>query len=349
MTVLYTGAYTVPPLGRAQGIDVYRYDADTGGIDLVHTVTGIDNPSFLTLSADGRFLYAVCESEGGAVAAFARDTATGQLTELNRQASGGNGPCYVSIDPSGRYALVANYGSGSIAALPIGDDGSLGAATCVVQHEGSGPNADRQEGPHAHMILPTPDGRWILAVDLGTDEVITYALDLDRGQLERRGTLAVTTGAGPRHLAFSPDNRTVYVITELANTMIACDYDAATGSLTARQELSTLPEGYDEETYCAHVVATADGRVVYGSNRGHDSIVTFAVDPDSGDLSAAGWESTEGSFPRHFALDPAGSRLLVANQKSDTVTVLQRDATTGLLSDGTVIRDVPSAVCLLFA
>jgi 6-phosphogluconolactonase len=199
------------------------------------------------------------------------------------------------------------------------------------------------------MILPTPDGRWVLAVDLGTDEVITYRLDLQGGQLERQGALAVTPGAGPRHVAFAPDDRTVYVITELANTMIACDYDAGTGTLTARQELSTLPEGYDEESYCAHVVATADGRFVHGSNRGHDSIVTFAVDPESGALSAAGWAPTEGSFPRHFSLDPAGRRLLVANQKSDNVTVLQRDEATGLLSGGTVIRDVPSAVCLLFA
>lgn len=344
MTLLYTGTYTKPPLGRAGGIGIYRYDAGT--LEPLTTVDGVTNPSFLALDASGRHLYAVCESDGGAVVAYARDGRSGALTELNRQSTGGDGPCYVSLDPSGRYALVANYNSGSIAALPVAADGSLEPASSVVQHEGSGPNADRQEGPHAHMILPTPDGRWVLAVDLGTDEVITYRLS--GGQLERVSALQTTPGAGPRHVAFAPDGRTVYVITELGNTVVACDYDPATGALTARQELSTLPEGYDEVSYCAHIVVAPDGRAVYGSNRGHDSIVTFTVGAD-GTLTQAGHVSTGGNFPRHFALDPDGTRMLVANQNTDNVAVLARDPERGVLSSETVLDGIPSTVCLLFA
>ncbi len=349
MTLLYTGAYTNPPQGRAEGIGVHRYDDETGTIALVSTATGITNPSFLTLSADGRHLYAVCESEGGAVAAFARDPQSGELAELNRQASGGNGPCYVSIDASGRYALVANYGSGSIAALPIAADGSLETASSVIQHEGSSANPDRQEGPHAHMIVPTPDGRYVLATDLGTDEVITYTLDTETGQLARTSAMQTTPGAGPRHVAFSPDGATVYVITELDNTVIACDYDAESGALTARQTISTLPEGFDGESFCAHIVVSDDGRFVYGSNRGHDSIVAISVDEESGKLAVVGHTSTEGEFPRHFALDPAGTRLLVANQNTDNVTVMARDPERGTLTRETVLTGIPSTVCLVFA
>ena len=349
MTLLYTGAYTEPPMGRAQGIGIHRYDNETGTLALVSTATGITNPSFLTLSGDGRNLYAVCESDGGAVAAYGRNPKTGELTELNRQPSGGNGPCYVSIDASGRYALVANYSSGSVAALPIAGDGSLEPASSVVQHEGSSTNPDRQEGPHAHRIIPTPDGRYVLAVDLGTDEVITYALDTETGRLERRGTMTTPPGAGPRHVAFSPDGATVYVITELGNTVIACDYDVNTGALTARQTVPTLPNGFDGESFCAHIVVSDDGRFVYGSNRGHDSIVAIAVDDASGELRVVGHTSTEGEFPRHFALDPDGTRLLVANQNTDNVTVMTRDPESGTLTRETVLTGIPSTVCLVFA
>jgi 6-phosphogluconolactonase len=348
MTLLYTGTYTEPPLGRAQGIGIYDYDHVTGQLGTHRAVTGVANPSFLAASADGAHLYAVGEGDGGAITAFRRDAETGDLTQLNQQSTGGSGPCYVSVDRTGRHALVANYGSGSVAVLPIADDGSLGEATGVVQHEGSGPNADRQEGPHAHMIAPTPDGRYVLATDLGADEVITYRLDPDAGTLERIGAMRTAPGAGPRHFAFAPNGRTAYVINELDNTLLTCAYDADTGALTTRQTTSTLPEGYDAETYTAHVVVSPDGRFVYGSNRGHDSIATFMIVSEEGDVALIGHAPTRGSFPRHFALDPDGTRLLVANQKGDNLAILARDPETGLLSEGTVVDDVPSTVCLLF-
>jgi 6-phosphogluconolactonase len=348
MTLLYTGTYTEPPLGRARGIGIYDYDLATGELGSHRAVTGVTNPSFLAASDGGAHIYAVGEGDGGRITAFRRDPGTGDLTELNRQSTGGSGPCYVSIDPTGRYALVANYGSGSVAALPIGDDGSLGEATDVVQQEGSGPNANRQEGPHAHMIAPTADGRFVLATDLGADEVITYRLDTEAGTLERVGAMKTAPGAGPRHFAFAPNGRTVYVINELDNTLLTCDYDAETGALETRQTISTLPEGYDEETYCAHVLVSPDGRFVYGSNRGHDSIAAFVVSGDDGEVDLIGSAPTRGSFPRHFALDPDGTRLLVANQNSDNLAILARDPETGLLSEETVVEDVPSTVCLLF-
>jgi 6-phosphogluconolactonase len=348
MTLLYTGTYTEPPLGRAQGIGIYDYGLATGEIGGHRAVTGVANPSFLAAAEGGEFLYAVGEGDGGTIVAFRRDPATGDLVEINRQSTGGGGPCYVSVDATGRYALVANYGSGSVAALPIGADGALGEATSVVQHEGSGPFEGRQEGPHAHMIAPTPDGRFVLATDLGADEVITYRLDEGSGQLERVSAMTTAPGAGPRHFAFAPNGRTVYVINELDNTLLTCDYDPETGTLETRQAISTLPEGYDEESYCAHVLVSPDGRFVYGSNRGHDSIAAFVVSGDDGEVDLIGLAPTRGSFPRHFALDPDGSRLLVANQNSDNLAILARDPETGLLSEENVVEGVPSTVCLLF-
>ncbi len=235
---LYTGGYTTPPNGRAPGIGIFTFEPDTGVISHLGWAEGVVNPSYITASSDGRFLYAVTEGDGeGKVVAFARDAATGALTELNRQLSEGNGPCYVSIDRSGRFLLVANYGSGSVAALPIQPDGSLGDATGVVQQEGTSINPDRQEGPHAHMILSSPDGAFVFATDLGADRIFGYTLDQDTGWLipaEEAGGVAVP-GAGPRHFAFSPDGATVYVINELDNTLGVYSYNTETGAFTSRQ------------------------------------------------------------------------------------------------------------------
>lgn len=349
MTFLYVGAYTEPQ-GRAEGIGVYCFDHKNGALDHVQTVTDITNPSFLAVSPDGRFLYAVCESEGGAVAALSRDPESGKLVELNRQSSGGNGPCYVSVEASGRYALVANYGGGSIAALPIAADGSLEPATSVVQHEGSSVNPDRQGEAHAHMIAPTPDGLHVFTTDLGMDEIVGYSLDAASGQLVPNGEAGATShpGAGPRHFAFAPDSGMAFVINELDSTLTACDYDAETGRLDSRQTVSTLPDTFDGENTTAHILVSPDGRFVYGSNRGHDSIAIFAIHPESHDLIAIGHASSRGRTPRNFALDPSGEWLLAANQDSDTVVAMRRNARTGLLSDPETVSNIASAVCLVF-
>lgn len=350
---LYTGGYTKAPNGRAPGIGIFTFDPESGVIESLGWAEGVVNPSFLATTTDGRYVYAVTEGDGeGAVAAFERDAASGTLTELNRQSSQGRGPCHVSIDHSGKYVLVANYGSGSVAALPIQADGSLGEATGMVQQEGTSINPDRQEGPHAHMILSAPDGAYVFAADLGADRVFGYTLDVESGALTpapAAGGVA-EPGAGPRHFAWSLDTRTVYVLNELGFTLTVYDYNAETGAFTARQTLSTLPEGYDGRNSCAHVVVSPDGRFVYGSNRFHDTIAIWEVAAETGELTLVDHVTSGGKTPRNFALspDPTGRWLIVANQDSDQVVVWPRNPESGLPEGEGVTYDIPSCSCLLF-
>ena len=354
---VYVGCYTEPSFGDGEGITVFRFDPHSGELSLVQTVTGVANPSFLALSADQRQLYAVEELDDGAVAAFARDPETGRLTFLNRQATYGSAPCYVSLDRSDRYALVANYGSGSVAALPVAADGRLEPATGVVQHEGASVHPERQEGPHAHMVAPAPgpelDGRLVLATDLGTDRILVYRLDDRTGRLlpNDRGPAhaEAAPGDGPRHVAFSPDGRTLYVINELASSLTVYDYDAERGAMRPRQTVSTLPDDFRGESTCAHVAVSPDGRFVYGSNRGHDSIAVWAVDRATGALTPVGHEPTRGQTPRNFVLDPTGAWLLAANQRTGTLVTFRRDPESGRLTPTGQVTETPSPVALVFA
>ncbi len=350
---VYVGTYTQPPMGNAEGILVASFDDASGTLTPVQTVREVENASFLAVGPGGRFVCAVREADEGEVGAFARDEGSGELSALNRQASRGSGPCYVSFDPSGRFVLVANYGSGTLAVLPIAADGHLEPATSVVQQDGAtGPNSERQDGPHAHMIAPSPDGRYVLATDLGLDQVIVYRLDAATGQLAPNdvdGAVAhAKPGAGPRHFAFAPDGRTVYVINELDSTLTTYAWDAQRGTLTERQTVPSLPADFRSENTCAQVVVAPDGRFVYGSNRGHDSIAIWAVDEQSGALTPAGHVSTGGQTPRNFALDPTGTWLLAANQESGTVVTFRRDAASGTLSPTGAVVDIPSPVCIVF-
>lgn len=345
---LYVSGYTKT---ADDGIGVYRFDPASGALDHVETVGGIVNPSFLAVGPEGTSLYSVAESPAaGSVVAYARDPETGRLRELNRQSSGGDGPCHVGIDHSGRYVLAANYGSGSIAAFPIERDSSLGAASGRVQQEGSSVNADRQAGPHAHMIAQSPDGRQVYATDLGADRIFGYQLGGGNGELTAlpEAGASATPGAGPRHFTFSPDGGTVYVINELDSTLTRYARDAASGRLDARETVSTLPENFPGSSSCAQVVVSPDGRFVYGSNRGHDSVVAFAVGED-GALRLLRHVPSGGQTPRNFTLDPSGDWLLIANQDSDSVVVMRRDAGTGLPEEPGVTYDVPSPSCLVFA
>ena len=351
---VYVGSYTESEAGSGVGISVFRFEAASGDLSPVQTVTGIANPSFLALDSRQRYLYAVEELDVGGVSAYARDPETGRLTFLNRQASHGSAPCYVSLDRSDRYALVANYGSGTVAALPIAVDGRLGPATGVVQHEGSSVDPNRQEGPHAHMIAPAPahDGRLVLATDLGTDRILVYRLDDATGRLDpndRGPAFAATTpGDGPRHVAFGPDGRSLYVINELASSLTVYDYDGERGELQSRQTVSSLPDGFDGANTCAHVAVSPDGGHVYGSNRGHDSIAVWAVDRASGALTVVGHEPTRGQEPRNFALDPTGSWLLAANQRSGTIATFRRDPDSGRLAATGAVIETPSPVAVAF-
>jgi 6-phosphogluconolactonase len=286
------------------------------------------------------------------VNAFALDAQTGKLTALNQQTSGGTGPCYVAVDATGKCVLVANYGSGSIAALPIGTDGSLGEAASTIQHTGSSVNHDRQAGPHAHCLISTPDNRFALVCDLGLDKVLAYHLDTADAKLTPNDPpfAVVAAGSGPRHLAFSPDGKFAYVINELKLTVTVFAYDTNTAVLTEVQTISTVPAGYQstDQDSCAEIAVHPNGKFVYGSNRGHDSIAVFAADQKTGRLASVQNEPTQGKTPRHFAIDPSGHWLFAENQNSDSVVVFAIDQGTGKLKPTGQRVPVGSPVCAVF-
>jgi 6-phosphogluconolactonase len=352
--LVYVGTYTGK--GGARGIELLRLDPASGDLRPVGTAAEAANPSFLAIHPNRKYLYAVNEVgdfEGrktGVVSAFGIDPATGALRALNRQASEGTGPCHVSVDPSGRCVLVANYGGGSVAALPIREDGSLGPAGSSVKHQGSGPNPRRQEGPHAHCIVADPAGRFAFAADLGLDKILVYRLDAAAAALapHEPPSAAVDPGSGPRHFTFHPGGKWAYVINELASTVTAFRYDAARGVLEPFQTVSTLPADFNGTNYTAEVVVAPDGRTLYGSNRGHDSLAVFRIDASDGRLTPAGHVSTGGKTPRNFAIAPGGRWLLAANQNSDSIVVFGVDPETGGLTPAGKSVQVPKPVCVRF-
>lgn len=352
-SLVYVGTYT---RGRSEGIYVGRLNPETGRLVLTGKSTGVSNPSYLALGPGGRFLYAVCEvmeyegRRSGAVRAYAIDRVSGDLTLLNEQPTLGPGPCYVSIERTGRLALVANYAGGSIAALPIEADGRLGPASDFHQHQGKSVDPRRQETAHAHCIVPDPANQRVLVADLGLDRIMVYRLDLAEGKLRpnEKPWAQVKPGAGPRHIALHPNGRYAYLINELDSTLTAFAYDAARGTLSELGTVATLPEGYEGTSHCADVHVSATGRFVYGSNRGHDSIAVFAVDEATGRLSLVEHVSTQGKTPRNFAIDPSGHFLLAANQNSDSIVTFRIDPETGRLTPSGEVADVPNPVCIKF-
>jgi len=296
-------------------------------------------------------LYAVNELDHGTVSAFTIERATGALTRLNEQSSEGAAPCYVSVDRSGRVVLVANYAGGSVALLPIRPDGSLGPAAQVIQHTGKGPNAERQEAPHAHCIVPDPSNRFALAADLGADRVFVYRLDIDGRSLRHieEGDASLRPGAGPRHIAFHPKLPLVFVANELDSTVATLRFDSTRGTLSPQGTLSTVPAGWSGTNYPADIHVAANGRTLYVSNRGHNSIAVFSAAESTGALALEQTVSTDGDWPRNFSLHPTGRWLLVANQRSDSVVVFGRDPETGRLTPTGQRITLPSPVCLRFA
>jgi len=337
--IAYIGTYTGK---QSKGIYAFRFDASTGKLTPLGLAAESTGPSFLAVHPNRRFLYAVSEvnefggQKGGAVSAFSIDPATGKLTFLNQVGSRGTGPCHVSVDKTGKYALVANYDGGSVAVLPINADGHLRDASAFVQHTGTSVNKERQEAPHAHCIFTSPDNRFALAADLGLDEVVVYKFDPARGTLTPNNPPFGKTppGAGPRHFDFHPNGRYVYVINEIQCTASTFEYDRAHGALRLKDTVSTLPDGYkvtnDDST--AELRVHPSGKFVYGSNRGHDSIAVFAVDSAEGTLKAIERVSTMGKTPRGFNIDPTGSYLIAANQDSDSLVVFRIDQATGRLT-----------------
>lgn len=335
----YIGTYTGK---NSKGIYVYRFNAATGKLAPIGLAAESNNPSFLAIHPNHRFLYAAIEvadfqgQKSGAVAAYSIDRNTGKLTFLNQASSHGAGPCHVTVDKTGKNVFVANYDGGSIAVLPIGTDGKLGEASAAIQHHGSSVNKERQEGPHAHCIQPSPDNHFALVADLGLDEVLVYRFDPTKGTLAPNDPPFGKTpaGAGPRHFAFSPSGKFVYVINEIQCTASTFAYDARKGALRLLDTISTLPDGYKvtDADSTAEMRMHPSGKFVYGSNRGHDSIAVFAVDSASGTLKPVERVSTQGKTPRGFDIDPTGAYLIAANQDSDSLVVFQIDQSTGKLT-----------------
>jgi 6-phosphogluconolactonase len=356
-TLVYFGTYTGDK-SKSKGIYVSTLDLATGALSPPELAVETPSPSFLAVRPDGRFLYAANEvrtfqgKESGSVSAFAIDRATGKLRLLNQESSVGGGPAHLVVDRSGRNALVANYGGGSVAVLPIDGSGRLKPASAFVQHTGSSVNPRRQKEPHAHSINVDPANKFAYAADLGIDKVMIYRFDARRGTLSAGDppSADVSPGAGPRHFAFHPKGRFAYVINELALTVTAFTHDAASGALKPVESISTLrPSETPREGFStAEVQVHPSGRFLYGSNRGHDSIVVFAIDPGTGRLSYVEHEPTQGSTPRGFGIDPSGRYLLAANQRSDSVVVFRIDEKTGKLTPAGHTVQVGTPVCVKF-
>ncbi|HOA74193.1 MAG TPA: lactonase family protein [Phycisphaerae bacterium] len=345
---VYIGTYTS---GASEGIYLFELDRVSGALEPKGLAAKTANPSFLALGPGNRRLYAVGELDAnGGVSAFAVDAATGKLELLNRQPSGGRGPCHLCVDPSGRHVLVANYSSGSAAVLPIASDGSLAEPRSVVQHEGSGPDPKRQQGPHAHSVHLDAAGRFAFVADLGLDRIFIYRFDASKGTLGPHDppSAHVAPAAGPRHLAFHPSGRYVYVNNEMGCTVTAFKYDAERGTLSELQVIGTLPEDWREPNTTAEILVHPSGKFLYCSNRGHDSIAIFTIDPTTGRLTAAGHQSTSGATPRNFGIDPAGQWLIAANQKSDTLQVFRIASESGRLEPAGSPVPVPTPVCVKF-
>ncbi|HEY7116664.1 MAG TPA: lactonase family protein [Tepidisphaeraceae bacterium] len=354
--IVYVGTYTTP--NKSKGIYTMRFDPASGSLTKPEVAAEVKSPSFLTIHPNHRFLYAIGEMDqfqgkkAGAVSAFSIDAASGKLALINQQDSGGPGPAYVGLDQSGKVALVANYGGGSVACLPIKADGSLAPASAFIQHHGSSVNPQRQKEPHAHSINPTPDNHFAIAADLGLDKLLIYKLDTAQGSLEPNDPpfATVPPGGGPRHFAFHPNGKWMYVVNEMGCSVTAFNYDGAKGSLTEFQTLSALPPGQNNSPKFsgAEIQVHPLGKFVYASMRGHNSLATFTVDEGSGKLTLTGNTPCGGKTPRNFRLDPSGRWLLCANQDSDNVVVFRVDQASGALTPAGVEAGVGSPVCVKF-
>jgi len=348
IAIFFVGTYT---RGRSKGIYGCRLDLASGSIRVDRAVSGVVNPSYLAIDKGRRRLFTVSEvsEPEGSVSAFAMNCETGELHPVNSRSSGGGGPCYLTLDSEGRFLLVANYSGGSLAVLPVADDGSLGEASDFVQHAGSSVSS-RQQGPHPHSVILDARDRFAYAADLGLDKVMIYRFDDRQGRLHPAtpGWAGLKPGAGPRHLACSPDGASLYVVNELDSTVTVFATNGSTGALEHRQTISTLPGGFVGENYPADIHMSPSGKFVYCSNRGHDSIAVFAVNERTGELSAQQHEPTQGKWPRNFAMDPSGQYLLVANQRSNSIRVFSMDDTSGLLFPTGQAAEVPMPVCVKF-
>jgi 6-phosphogluconolactonase len=353
--LFYVGTYTEEG-SKSKGIYAYRYDAATSQITPLGLAAETTNPSFVALHPNSRFLYAVNEvgnyhgPNSGGVSAFSIDRSTGKLTFLNEVASRGADPCYITVDKTGKYVLVANYTGGSVAVFPVLADGKLGESSAFVQHTGKGTNPERQEGPHAHSIDLSLDNRFAMVDDLGLDELLVYKFDSSKGSLTSNSPpfTTIAAGSGPRHFALGPDGKFAYVISEMGHTVTAFSNDEANGRLQVLQTVTTLPKDFTGRNDDAEIQVHPSGKFLYASNRGDDSIAIYAIDQSKGTLTQVAIVHTGGKEPRSFEIDPTGTLLFAENQKSDNIVVFKIDQRTGLVTPTGQVLNVGSPVCLKF-
>ncbi len=339
--------------GEEGAIHAYRLDTETGGLELVQRTTDVENPFFLAISPDRRYLYSIHAvtfggQENEQVAAYDIRGRTGELALLNRQSSQGRASCYLAVDATGKTVLVANYSTGNVAALPVGKNGTLGEATAMIQHVGSSVDPARQKGPYAHCIITSPDNRFVYAADLGLDQILSYRLDANGSTLipNRQPFVRTPPGAGPRHLTFHPNGRHLYAINELKSSVTLFDYVAATGMLIEQQTIATLPKDFDGTSHCADLKITPDGRFLYGTNRGHDSIAAYRIGA-GGRLTLIAIEPSLGKGPQNLAITPGGKLLLCANMPGDNVAVFRIDAESGKLESTGEPTSMPMPSCIM--
>lgn len=346
---LIVGTYTKP--GKSEGIYVYGFDAKSGETKYKAKATGILNPSFLAISADNKHVYSVSEGDGqGMINAFSFDPATGKLTFMNSVSSGGDGPCYVSADNKGKYVFSGNYGGGSLAAIPVKPDGSLSDDIQAIKHTGSSIDKSRQEKPHVHAAVLSPDQKFLLTPDLGTDQVNVYTISGKNSNPLAPASppfASVKPGSGPRHITFHPNGKFAYLIREMEGAVSVFSYN--NGKLTELQSITMLADGFKGNVGAADIHVSPDGKFLYGSNRGDaNELVIYAVNPKTGKLTYTGRQSTLGKAPRNFAIDPTGNFLLVGNQDSDEIIIFKRNQKNGLLTDTGKKIEVGAPVCLKF-
>jgi 6-phosphogluconolactonase len=352
----YIGTYTTKK--ESKGIYAYNFNPATGEFTSIGLAAETTDPSFVAVHPNGKYLYAVNEvgdfngQKSGAISSFEIDRKSGKLKLLNQVSTHGAGPCYVSLDKDGRFVLVANYDGGSVATFEIEPDGSLSLAKGFVQHSGSGTDKERQEGPHAHWIGVSPDNRFALVADLGLDDVLVYKFDDVQGKLTPHSPpyTQVKAGSGPRHLAFAPNGKFAYLVTEMASTVVAFSWNAEKGTLNTLQTLPMLPKDYSGVKEAAEITVHPNGKFVYASNRGSaNSIAAYKVDGAKGTLTPIGIFPTGGKIPRHFTIDPTGQFLIAANADSDNLVTMKIDENTGALTPTGKEVSVPSPQCVTFA
>jgi 6-phosphogluconolactonase len=345
---LIIGTYTSSP--ASDGIFVYDFNSETGDVALKFKVPGVENPSYLAVSLDGKHVFAVNEVKNGTVSSFLFNSTTGELSFLNKVSSGGSGPCYVSVDDKNKYVFAGNYNSGSLSAIPLKEDGSLSSDIQSIQQEGSSINKGRQQGPHVHSVVLSPDNHYLFTPNLGTDKVCIYRFDPSNVSkpLVPADTefISVRAGSGPRHIIFHPNSKYAYLIHEMDG--IITGYDYKNGQLTEKQTITMLASDFKGRVGAADIHVSPDGKFLYGSNRGDaNEIVIYSIDK-KGVLSYVGRQSSMGKSPRNFAIDPSGNYLLVANQDSNEIIIFKRDSKTGLITAIETRIQVNKPVCLKF-